>query len=297
MGPSSARQFTPPVVIHNESFTVAGDLISVILPTFNRRDLLAEATASVQAQSYPDWELIVVDDGSTDGSVESLPSDQRISVVRRPHTGNVAALHNAGLERARGSLVAFLDSDDRWLPHKLAAQAARLAARPDCGWCYGRYRLIDANGGEVPQKSGFAWVPREGPLLREIITTEAGVSMITVIVRRGLADRLRFDESVPWGDDYEFLLRLAMTSAACAVDEVIAEAREHAGRGTNHRYDQMLNFARIYARGTRRITDPGLRRLCRQRGVALLREYLAHARAAGELGHGLKAAVSAWWRG
>ena len=95
---------------------MAAELISVILPTYNRRTLIQDAVGSIQAQTWTDWELIVVDDGSTDGTAEALPVDSRIAVVVLPHTGNVAALHNAGLARSGGTLIGFQDSDDRWLP-------------------------------------------------------------------------------------------------------------------------------------------------------------------------------------
>jgi glycosyltransferase involved in cell wall biosynthesis len=276
---------------------VASDLISIIVPTFNRRTLLQESIASIQAQTWTEWELIVVDDGSTDGTAEALPRDSRISVVRLPHMGNVAALHNVGLQRSRGALIGFQDSDDRWLPDKLAAQAARLASRPECGWCYGRFRLIDRSGREIPARSGFEWRPREGRFLREVITTEAGISLITVLVRREVAVAVGFDESISWGDDYDFVLRLAQISPATVVDQLVAEAREHPDRGTRHRYDQMLNFAAAYYRAARAIDDPALGRLCRQRARGKLREYLANARAARVFGQGLKAAARTWWRG
>ena len=258
--------------------------------------LLGEAIRSIQAQTHSNWELIVVDDGSTDGTPDSLPDDPRIAVIRLRHTGNVAALHNAGLERARGTLIAFQDSDDRWRPDKLAAQAARLAARPDCGWCYGAFRLINLEGQEIPSRSGFRWQPREGHLLKEVITTEAGISLVTVTVRRDVALSVRFNDAIPWGDDYDFLFRLAMVSAACAVDQILVDICEHPERGTHHRYDQMLGFATTYYRGSLVIDDPRLRRLSRQRAIALLREYLANARAAGELGKAFGAVARAWWR-
>jgi glycosyltransferase involved in cell wall biosynthesis len=276
---------------------VPAELISIILPTFNRRALLQEAIASIQAQTWPNWELIVLDDGSTDGTPEMVPRDSRMSVVALPHSGNLAALHNIGVARSRGSLIAFQDSDDRWLPDKLAVQAGRLALRRDCGWCYGAFRMIDANGRELPRRSGFEWQPREGRFLREVITTEAGIALQTVLVRREVALAVRFSETIPWGDDYDFVLRLALASPACVVNQIVAEVREHPDRGTHRRYDHMLNFAAAYYHAARLIDERGLRRLCRQRAVTLLREYLANARAAGALGDGLKNAAAAWWRG
>jgi glycosyltransferase involved in cell wall biosynthesis len=274
---------------------VAPELISIILPTFNRKTLLLAAIRSIQAQTHSNWELIVVDDGSTDGTADSVPADPRIVVIRLAHSGNVAAVHNAGLERARGTLIGFQDSDDLWRPDKLATQATRLAARPDCGWCYGAFRLIDLHGQETPRRSGFPWQPREGDLLKDVITTEAGISLVTVVVRRDLALSIRFNEAIAWGDDYDFLFRLAMASPACVVDQIVADVCEHPDRGTHHRYDHMLGFAATYYRGSLVINDPRLRRLSRQRAIALLREYLANARAAGELGKGLSSAVRAWW--
>jgi len=206
-------------------------------------------------------------------------------------------LRNAGLALAGGTTIAFQDSDDRWHPEKLRLQISRLAVRPDCGWCYGRYGLIDVEGREMPLRSGFDWQPREGSLLREMITTEAGVALLTVLVRRELALRLGFDESIPWGDDYDFLVRLALTSPACVVDQLIADVREHPDRGNHHRYDQMLNFAVGYRRYARLVSEPDLSRICRERAYASLRDYLANARRAGALAQGLRSAAAAWWRG
>jgi glycosyltransferase involved in cell wall biosynthesis len=273
------------------------ELVSIILPTYNRQALLREAIASIRAQTWPNWELIVVDDGSTDGTANELPRDDRIRLITRPHTGNVAALRNAGLTHSRGTTIAFQDSDDRWHPEKLSAQVPRLTARPECGWCYGRYHLIDVDGDQLPLRAGYDWQPREGRFLREMITSEAGVSLLTVLVRRELALRLRFDESIPWGDDYDFLVRLALASSACVVDQVVADVREHPDRGSRHRYDQMLNFAVAYRRYARLVAEPDLSRICRRRAYASLREYLANARRAGALGKGLRDAAAALWRG
>lgn len=274
---------------------MSDELVSIILPTYNRRALLQEAIASIQGQSRPHWELLIVDDGSTDGSPDVVPRDDRIRLMTRPHVGNVALLRNVGLDVARGSIVAFLDSDDRWHPHKLARQVARLRVRQESGWCYGQYNLIDESGQQIPQRRHFPWIPREGTLLREMLTTEAGVSLLTVAVRRELADALRFDEHVPWGDDYDFLVRLASTAPACVVDEVIADVREHSNRGNRHRYDQMLNFAAAYRRYERDLPDPVLKHICRQRASRLMREYLANARADGALIAGMTRAARAWW--
>ena len=110
--------------------------VSVIIPTYNRAALVKEAVASVLAQTWREFELIVVDDGSTDDTPEALaPYASRIRLLRRENRGGVSAARNAGMAAARGEWLAFLDSDDLWLPEKLARQMAYLAAHPDAAWC------------------------------------------------------------------------------------------------------------------------------------------------------------------
>jgi glycosyltransferase involved in cell wall biosynthesis len=269
-------------------------LVSIVLPSYNRRDLLLDAVASVEHQTYTRWELLIVDDGSTDGSVMGLPADERIRVIRLPHTGNVASVRNVALRAAAGTLVGFLDSDDRWRPQKLARQVARLLVRQDCGWCYGQHDLIDHGGDTISFRFSHPWQPREGAFIREMLTTEAGVALQTVIVRRDVAAAIRFDERIPFADDYDFLVRLAFVSRACVVDEVVADVREHARRTTHQRYDQILGMAMRYRTYRRLVTDRALKRVCTHRLASEIREYLSRARAAGQLGRGITSVIRAW---
>ena len=106
-------------------------LVSIILPTYNRSDTLMRAIASVQNQTFQDWELIVVDDGSTDNTVSLLTGlDPRLTVICQPNQGTAGA-RNTGLTRAVGQYVSFLDSDDEWLPHHLELSVAFLQAFPE----------------------------------------------------------------------------------------------------------------------------------------------------------------------
>jgi glycosyltransferase involved in cell wall biosynthesis len=130
--------------------------VSVILPIFNAAAYLPEALHSVCAQTFTAWELIAVDDGSTDGSAAVLRGwpDPRLRWTRQPHQG-AAAARNAGLLRARAPYVAFLDADDVWLPDKLAAQVAALAADPALALVFGHYQNFGA-GGEQPAAPGYS---------------------------------------------------------------------------------------------------------------------------------------------
>ncbi|TMB62149.1 MAG: glycosyltransferase family 2 protein, partial [Chloroflexi bacterium] len=113
-------------------------MISVILTTYERRELVARALASVFAQITAAGEVIVVDDGSTDGTAEFL-RHQPIQLLRVPHSGNPAVARNAGLDRARGDLIAFLDSDDTLRPNALKDLSAALQAHRAAGFAYGAY--------------------------------------------------------------------------------------------------------------------------------------------------------------
>src|SRR5258708_31868127 len=110
-------------------------LISVIVPTFNRWPLLRQALDSVLAQSFRDFELLVVDDGSTDGTVEELRKIGSCLRLFGTARKGVAAARNLGVSQARGRYIAFLDSDDTWLPRKLERQAAFMVRHPEFQIC------------------------------------------------------------------------------------------------------------------------------------------------------------------
>ena len=260
--------------------TMSPPLASVVLPTYNRGALLLDAVASVRAQTCRDWELLISDDGSTDGSLEALPEDPRLRVIRLTHTGNVARVRQVALDAARGVFVGFLDSDDRWLPEKLALQIDRLAGRPDAGWCFGDYRLVNEDGQAIPLRMGTPATLREGALFDLFITEEAGIALQTILVRRELAITIGFDPRIPLCEDLDFMIRLAHRAGACRVQPLVAEIRDHPQRTTSRRYDQRWHLARAFWRYQRLTPDPVLRRACRRRAARFAREYLASLRAA-----------------
>jgi hypothetical protein len=136
--------------------------VSVVLPTYNRASTLRRAVGSVLAQSWSDFELIVVDDGSTDGSADGLESlDPRLTVVRREN-GGVAAARNSGLRQAGGDLIAFIDSDDEWRPYFLRLACSFFDAFPgdDLFSTEILVRLPDGSDTVFPRAELARWYPR-----------------------------------------------------------------------------------------------------------------------------------------
>ena len=272
-------------------------VVSVVLPTFNRLQWLPAAVTSIQSQTLADWEAIVVDDGSTDGTegwVRRL-SEPRLRYVRHVHRGNIAAVRNIGLDEARGEWIAFLDSDDRWRPRKLVLQIERLA-NAGASWCYGAYELIDASGRLVAQPYGGPWRPFEGWITDRVLTTEASVTVQTVLVRAELARALRFDERIPLVDDYDFALRLTAHAPGCVVNDTVAEIRIHEERTTSQagRYLGDLGKAMAYRKAARTLTDPRLRRLARRQQDAHFSALVWRAIRHGAAAELVRAVWSLW---
>ncbi|MCD7109039.1 glycosyltransferase [Rhizobium sp. DKSPLA3] len=182
--------------------------VSVVIPLFNRAHLIAATLRSVLAQSFQDFEVIVVDDGSLDDPESALAAigDPRIRLVRQENRGASAA-RNRGVEDARGALVAFLDSDDRFLPHHLATMVELLAARPDCA----AYAQVVADRGEnrtfVKPSRGI----RHGEPMADYLVCHGGfVQTSTLVVPRSWALKVPYRPDVGFGDDTDIAIRLSL---------------------------------------------------------------------------------------
>lgn len=180
--------------------------VTIVIPTYNRRDLVREAIASVTAQSYTDFELIVVDDGSDDRTAEVVQQYAGIRYVYQPNRG-VSAARNAGVAVAQGELIAFLDSDDLWEPQKLEHQVALFAQHPDVQICQTDEiwvrNGIRVNPHNKHRKAGGDIFARSLELCL--------VSPSAVMMHRVLFARLGgFDESLPACEDYDLWLRVTV---------------------------------------------------------------------------------------
>jgi len=230
-------------------------LVTVVVPTWNRLPLVEEAIASVKAQTYPNWELIVVDDGSTDGTGERLRAlrDTRLRVLSQPHVGHLGRARNVGVAAGSGDLIAFLDSDDVWLPHKLELQVRALQAS-DAGWSYTGYEMMDAEGRSIPFRSG-EFRPLSGWIVREVLTYKVTTATPTLMVWREVfqaSSGFSEDPRLTTREDQELILRLALRAAVVAVPDILARVRDHPGRitaATAYPYEQSVLVYELFLAG------------------------------------------------
>jgi glycosyltransferase involved in cell wall biosynthesis len=219
-------------------------LVSIILPTFGRLQYLRPAVDSVQCQSLQDWELIIADDGSDEATrayLRTLAADSRIEVVWLAHTGIPAIVRNAALRAARGAYVAFLDSDDLWLPEKLARQLEALRSRATCHWSYTAVSHIDGLGQTLAEPVFGPWLPCQGAVFERLVTGPVLIRTPSVLAERALiAQAGGFDETIRSGEDYDLWLRLALLSEVVLVDEPLVQVRRHEA---NHTSDWEVAFS------------------------------------------------------
>jgi glycosyltransferase involved in cell wall biosynthesis len=181
--------------------------VSVVVPVWNGARTVARALASIFAQSHRDYEIVVVDDGSTDDTRAILAAHlDRIRLVSQPNRG-VSAARNAGVRASGSEYIAFLDDDDEWMPDKLARCVPVLDQDPDCALVYNDVFKIDLSGRPMPNQDPQT-LGIDSPTLAQMLTRPWNVVPSQLIVRREVFDRCAgFDERLINGEDIFFLLR------------------------------------------------------------------------------------------
>ncbi len=207
--------------------------VSIVIPTHNRADLLRSAIASVMEQSYKDWELIVIDDNSTDHTykIVNCVNDRRVRYFRNTGKSGPSVARNIGMSKATGEYIAFLDDDDIWLPKKLEKQVAVLekSTKKVCG-IYSNRSLIDKNTGKIiskkPDVEKFS-----GSLLKQLIIKNP-IHTSTFVFRKECISKIGyFDESMRYSEDRDFWIRLSMNWNIKYIDEPLIKAFYH---GNSH---------------------------------------------------------------
>jgi len=257
-------------------------LVSVILPTYNRRKYLDQAVQSVLVQTEPRWELIVADDGSTDDTRAWLATvnDPRVVTLPLAHSGHPGKTRNAALPRARGRYVAFLDSDDWWAPDKLAAQLDLLTRRPECRWSYTWYRSVDAAGIELPPVSLPA---RDGWILALLLAGDITIITPSVLAEAALLREAgAFDESLPVASHLDLWARLAARSPVALLAEPAVTRRTHADNYGRRFRDSLPDIERVWNHLLSHAQTGSDRNAVRRRRTRWLTESAARQRVAGE---------------
>ncbi|MGH7786049.1 MAG: glycosyltransferase family 2 protein [Candidatus Binatia bacterium] len=206
--------------------------VTVIIPAYNRERYIGEAVASVLAQTAGDLELLVVDDGSTDGTAAVVAgiADPRVRLLSGAHQGISAAM-NRGVAAARGTYLARCDSDDMWLPDLLATLLPVLEATPGLAAASGRGETTDAGGRPTGRLLGTAPRFRDDALCS--LLWDDFTCNIATVARRSCVEAIGgYDESLPANEDWDLWLRLARRAPIAWVDRVLAHARSHDGNTT-----------------------------------------------------------------
>lgn len=233
--------------------------VSIVLPTYNRAHLLPRAMDSIVAQSFNDWEILLVDDGSTDTTdqvVNAYSRDlgDRLRFLRQSHTGCCAA-RNRGIDAARGEFVAFLDSDDEFLPNKLARQLELFRLRPELSLVYSDYSCVD-----LTRRRFNSVFDTKCPTGRRVSFEEVSpalcvchdaferlldgyfIATITGLVRRStLGDRIRFLPDPAYAEEWLFYAEIAKGRGVGFVNEPLS--LHHFTGGSISRSDPAINTA------------------------------------------------------
>lgn len=264
-------------------------LVTVVIPTWNRAPLVDEAIASVVGQTYADWELIVVDDGSSDDTADRLSRRAlpNLRVMQTAHLGHVGKLRNLGARAGTGAFIAFLDSDDLWRPKKLETQVHAMMTDTGAGWSYTEYSLFSEDESEIPLRSGQAPAV-SGDIVCALLKQETGICPCTLLVRRAFFEQIggfSEDERLAARDDVDIALRMARASPAIAIAERLTRVREHEGRLTNTLSAAHEHSAAAFEFFLKSETDRELRRLARRRWADCLWNAGAERLLDGEFGY------------
>lgn len=226
-------------------------LVSVVIPLFNSEAYIGQTVASVLAQTYQSFELIIVDDGSTDSgpAICRNLSDPRIRILTQANAG-VSEARNRGVRAARGAYIAFLDADDLWALEKLARHVAHLQANPQVGFSFSHARLVDEDGTPIgaEQRPPVRNITPAAFLLRDPVGSGSNL-----VLRRAAIDAARSGDAAHNGlfdtdprlqssEDSECWLRLCLTSGYAfeGIPEVLLDYRLHAG-GHSHVFERKLS--------------------------------------------------------
>lgn len=214
------------------------DLVSIITPSYNTANYIAETIQSVQAQTYENWEMIILDDCSadnTDGVVREYLSDTRIKYLKNEKNSGAAVSRNRALREAKGKWIAFLDSDDLWTPDKLQRQISFMEK--------GKYHFSYTNYEEIDESSNALGVTVTGPkcITRHGMYNYCWPGCLTVMYDADVVGLIQI-EDIKKNNDYAMWLKVCKKADCYHLDEVLAKYRKRAGSISNNGYIKMIKW-------------------------------------------------------
>lgn len=227
--------------------------VSVVIPTYNTSRYISDAIDSVLAQTFRDFEVIVIDDGSTDNTRQVLePYRHQIVYILQENQG-VAAARNRAIQQALGEFVALLDADDQWLPDKLEKQLAFLRSQPEVSLLFGDAEMFSATGPVPPSllaRRDFRCQLTERPFIVSdafhLLLDENFIPTSTVIVRKTYLDQVGgFDLDLPPVEDRDMWLRFAHKFPIACISNVLARKRTHDSNISSDKKQRMISLIKV----------------------------------------------------
>lgn len=236
-------------------------LVSIIMPSYNTAQYIAESINSVLAQTYPNWELLIVDDCSTDHTdevvSEFLKQDARIKYIKNDCNSGAAVSRNRALREAKGKWIAFLDSDDLWMPEKLHKQIQFMEVN-GCSFSYTEYMEIDENSA-----SNGRTVTGPKRITKTGMYNYCWPGCLTVMYDASAIGLIQI-EDIRKNNDYAMWLKVSQKANCCLLNEVLAKYRKRTGSISNHTYTALIKWHyRLYRQAEHMSAPVSLFNTCR----------------------------------
>jgi glycosyltransferase involved in cell wall biosynthesis len=228
--------------------------ISIIMPTYNRANLITETIDSIHSQTFTNWELLIMDDGSDDNTEEMVAqiNDERIQFHKSTRTGHVSKLKNIAVKKARGELIAFIDSDDLWAPTKLEKQLAAMEQYPEAAFCLtGGYTFIHKN-----EPVEYLYKQRDGlrfdNFLISVFKSEIAAHIPVLLFKKKCVTVSGYFDETKLFSDPDFILSLASHHKGVVLYETLyyrrlqkhSDSNQHWRRG----YTEWADIIKLYRR-------------------------------------------------
>ena len=236
-------------------------LVSIVMPSYNTAKYIAESINTVLAQTYTDWELLIVDDCSTDNTDEVvskfLKQDSRIKYIKNDCNSGAAVSRNRALRDAKGKWIAFLDSDDLWMPEKLYKQIQFMEVN-DCSFSYTEYMEIDENS--VPNGRTVTGPKR---ITKTGMYNYCWPGCLTVMYDASVIGLIQI-EDIRKNNDYAMWLKVSQKTNCYLLNEVLAKYRKRTGSISNHTYAALIKWHyRLYKQAEHMSAPVSLFNTCR----------------------------------